>query len=129
MKETRKRNVFQAIVLLSFLSILLFGFGCSSSSNSGGGGNPPILTGLGGTASGSLTLLFQLDEMTGTSTRLTGFGLGGFQNVAGLAYDANTDTLYGVNRTTAQLITIDPATGAGTAVGSTGALMSSLAFL
>jgi len=121
--------------LLSFLSILLFGFGCSSSSNSGGagagagGGTPPILAGLGGTASGSLTLLFQLDEMTGTSTRLTGFGLGGFQNVASLAYDANTDTLYGINRTTAQLITIDPATGAGTAVGSTGALMSSLAFL
>ena len=38
----------------------------------------------------------------------------------GLAYDTNNDILYGTDTNTDQLITIDPETGAGTAVGDLG---------
>ncbi len=38
------------------------------------------------------------------------------------------DTLYGTDGLTAELITIDPATGAGTAIGPTGNAMQGLAF-
>jgi hypothetical protein len=121
MNETRKTNVFRAVALLSFLSIVLFGLGCGNGGGGGGGGGTaPILDGLGGTASGSLTLLYQLDETTGASTRKSGFGLGGLQDVEGLAYDTNNDILYGVDTSSDYLIIIDVATVAATLVGLTG---------
>ncbi|MEN8688547.1 MAG: hypothetical protein AB1Z20_00380 [Desulfobacterales bacterium] len=116
-------NIFRAAVLLSFLNIVFFGSGCGSGGSGGGGGgggDADILTGLGGTASGSLTLLYQLNETTGTPTRFSGLGLGGLQSVQGLAYDADTDTLYGIDTTSDYLITIDGATGEATLVGLTG---------
>lgn len=42
----------------------------------------------------------------------------GFGDVRGLAYDATTDSLFGVSRTSDRLIRIDTTTGAGTAVSS-----------
>lgn len=54
----------------------------------------------------------------------------GFGSVSGLAFDRNTNTLYGIdrdiNRNINLLLTIDPATGAATAVGPTGAAMVGL---
>ncbi len=56
-------------------------------------------------------------------------GLSGFFGVAGLAFDPNTNTLYGTTiGLTPQLITIDPVTGAGTAVGPLGRDFAGLAF-
>lgn len=56
--------------------------------------------------------LYQLDNVTVTAKRLSGFGLAGFSNVEGLAFDANSNTLYGTDTDTNQLIIIDPVTGA-----------------
>ena len=47
---------------------------------------------------------------------LTVVGNIGFGDIRGLAYDASTDTLFGVSRTSSRLITIDRATGVGTEV-------------
>jgi hypothetical protein len=44
----------------------------------------------------------------------------GFANVQGIAFDASTGLLYGVDVATDQLITIDPASGVGAAVGPLG---------
>ncbi len=41
-------------------------------------------------------------------------------DVGGLAYDADTDTLFGVDSFNDQLLTLDPSTGQGTAVGDLG---------
>ena len=62
----------------------------------------------------------RIDPMTGTATTVSGLGLGGFQNVEGLTFDPNTNTLYGTNADTDQLIVIDQATGVATAVGLPG---------
>lgn len=60
-------------------------------------------------------MLFLIDRITGSGTKI-GTGTG-FTAVRGLAYDASTDMLYGVDDITDQLITIDRDTGIGTVVG------------
>lgn len=56
-------------------------------------------------------------------------GLNGFGNVQGLAYDPNTDTFYGTDISADRLITVDPFSGEGTAIGSLGFLsVQGLAF-
>ncbi|MHC5211207.1 MAG: NHL repeat-containing protein [Planctomycetota bacterium] len=54
----------------------------------------------------------------------------GFTSVSGLAFDADTNTLYGANRQTGQLLEIDPATGAATAITPPGVngLLGDIAF-
>lgn len=71
----------------------------------------------------------ELDAATGSTMAVSGLGLGGFGNVAGLAYDPTTDTLYGTDTVTDQLVAIDPNTGVASAVGALGfAFVSGLAF-
>ena len=67
--------------------------------------------------------LFLVQENSGNdivlkfeSGALTAVGNIGFGDVRGLAYDATSDTLFGVSRTSNRLITIDPSTGTGTVV-------------
>ena len=66
------------------------------------------------------TLFYNLNVSTGASTRLSGFGLGDFSVVSGLAFDTNTNTQYGSDTFFGVLVTINPATGAGTIVGPLG---------
>ncbi|MCB9865506.1 MAG: M4 family metallopeptidase [Phycisphaerales bacterium] len=81
---------------------------------------------LGGTNS---SFYLELNAATGGAMAVSGLGLGGFGNVAGLAYDPNADTLYGTDTTSDQLVIIDPDTGAASAVGALGfASVSGLAF-
>jgi DNA-binding beta-propeller fold protein YncE len=61
--------------------------------------------------------VYQIEEATGISTCLSGFGLAGFPDIQGLAFDPNTNTLYGTDSGKDQLVIIDTATGGGTAVG------------
>ncbi len=62
----------------------------------------------------------ELDSLTGEAFPVTGVGFGAFERVEGLAYDVNTNTLYGSDIVTDQLIGIDPSTGIGTVVGPVG---------
>ncbi len=55
--------------------------------------------------------------------------MGGFATVNGLAFDPNTNTLYGVDTVTAQLIIISQVNGVGALVGPTGDTMRGLAFI
>ena len=68
--------------------------------------------------------LFLVQENSGNdivlkfeSGALTAVGNIGFGDIRGLAYDATSDTLFGVSRESNRLITIDPSTGTGTVVG------------
>ncbi|MDH3673454.1 MAG: hypothetical protein OES46_20230 [Gammaproteobacteria bacterium] len=64
--------------------------------------------------------LITINPITGAGTAV---GRLGFRSVEGLAFDARTRTLYGTDTRTGQLLlTIDTATGAGTAVGAPGSL-------
>lgn len=75
---------------------------------------PPFEGGLLGSDSAS-------DELLGISP-LTGeggaFGPTGFNGINGLALDADSGTLYGIDVTTDALVTINPTTGVATTVGS-----------
>ena len=62
---------------------------------------------------GSGSQLIKIDTVTGKGTVL---GALGFEDVRGLAFDIKTRTLYGTDRQTNQLITINTQTGAGTPV-------------
>lgn len=59
----------------------------------------------------------ELDVATGAATPFSVNGFVGFARVSSLAYDANTNTLYGIDISTKTLITIDAVTGQGFAVG------------
>ena len=63
--------------------------------------------------------LVTIDTGTGAGTSVEGLG---FRTVRGLAYDRNTNTLYGVvpARTDTELVTIDVNRGTGSLVGLTG---------
>ncbi|MCH8227894.1 MAG: hypothetical protein IIC63_05725, partial [Proteobacteria bacterium] len=61
--------------------------------------------------------LITIDTNTGASTPLRSFG---FRLVSDLAFDENTGVLYGSSWPSLQLLTIDMATGIGTAVGPLG---------
>lgn len=61
--------------------------------------------------------LYSIDLLTGTATFI---GDTGFFQVAGLAFHPVTGVLFGYDADTQQLITINTATGAGTAVGPSG---------
>lgn len=61
--------------------------------------------------------LLTIDPATGAATVV---GPIGFQNVTSLAYDASSNTLFGVPFLEDDLIAIDPTTGAGTLVGGLG---------
>ena len=52
----------------------------------------------------------------------------GFPEVQGLTFDATTNTLYGTDVNSGQLVTIDTTNGTGALVGSTGNSMQGLAF-
>ncbi len=125
-KMTRIRTVLRYLTLgpmiaFGLLSIIATGGGGGGGSappgGGGGGGNP---FGLLATDDSFPSLFYQIDAASGASTRLSGFGLGGFRGAAGLAFDPNSNTLYGADTNTDQLITIDPVSGAGTAVGLSG---------
>ncbi len=62
-------------------------------------------------------VFLNVDAATGEASAVTGVGFGGFGDVEGLAYDANTRTLYGVDNVDHLLIAIDPVTGTGTTIG------------
>ncbi|MCR4317632.1 MAG: hypothetical protein NUW37_14930 [Planctomycetes bacterium] len=74
-------------------------------------------TGYGGYGSDSTSYLFTVSKDDGSSLYV---GATGFTSIGGLAYDPDTDTLYGVDSATKKLITIDTSTGQGTAVGAVG---------
>ena len=59
--------------------------------------------------------LIKIDPVSGKGTSI---GPIGFDTVKGLAFDSNTNTLYGINTRDNKLIKIDIRTGAGKAVGS-----------
>ncbi len=98
---------------------------------------PPgaVITGLHGTPG---ALFYNLNASTGASTRVAGFGLGNFAGILGvtgiegLAFDPNTNTLYGFDSATLQLIAINVGTGAGVVrggpLGILGAVVSGLTF-
>eukprot|EP00523_Entomoneis_sp_CCMP467_P021388 CAMPEP_0168844534 /NCGR_PEP_ID=MMETSP0727-20121128/8789_1 /TAXON_ID=265536 /ORGANISM="Amphiprora sp., Strain CCMP467" /LENGTH=1052 /DNA_ID=CAMNT_0008898185 /DNA_START=33 /DNA_END=3191 /DNA_ORIENTATION=+ len=68
--------------------------------------------------------LYKLNVLTGEETRVGNMGA----KVDGIAFDATTDTLYGVsNSNGAGLLKIDPCTGAGTVIGPLGVETHSLA--
>jgi hypothetical protein len=67
---------------------------------------------------GSDAQLFRIDVAGGPD--FPAIGAVGFTDIEGLAFDPLTGLLFGVDSPTDQLITIDPATGAGTAVGGFG---------
>ncbi|MFQ5424886.1 MAG: hypothetical protein ACE5F9_13025 [Phycisphaerae bacterium] len=85
----------------------------------------PITNTLFGTDTG-INQLLTIDPVTGAGTTVgpLGFGGGGVGGVQGLAFVSNTNTLFGVSVDSSTgvstLITIDPATGAGTIVGPIG---------
>lgn len=58
--------------------------------------------------------LYTLDPQTGLCTPVG--GQTGWTTLFGLAYDFDTDTLYGVDKNTRDLIVFDRSTGAGTAI-------------
>ncbi len=99
------------LIILGALSILATGGG-------GGSSPPPADAGLMELLATDLRFLYQVDPSSGASLRISGTQLRGFSGVSGLAFDPNTDTLYGTDA--GQLITIDPVTGAGTAIGALG---------
>jgi len=72
--------------------------------------------------------LYELDPATAAATLV---GATGFRYVTGLAYDPEHGQLYGAAdpNNTRTLITIDPSTGAGTAVGSLGVGVYGLAYV
>ena len=59
--------------------------------------------------------LAAIDPVTGLTTII---GPTGFQGIEGLTYDPGTELLYGADFVTHQLISIDPTTGVGTAIGA-----------
>ncbi|MCG8409293.1 MAG: hypothetical protein MI923_29160 [Phycisphaerales bacterium] len=61
----------------------------------------------------------RIDPATGTAIPVSGIGIG-FDIVAGLAFDPNTNTLYGVDTGTDQLLVFNLDTGVATAVGPLG---------
>lgn len=76
--------------------------------------------------------LIRIDTITGSETFVGKVDLkvqGSIFNVMGLAFDPNSDTLFGVYDAPTQLITIDPSTGDATTVGSMGTIwFTGLAF-
>jgi hypothetical protein len=58
--------------------------------------------------------LLAIDETTGSASAI---GDVGFDDVADLAFDSSRGKIYGADRATSQLITIDPATNVGTPSG------------
>ena len=82
---------------------------------------------------GASSFLYTIDTSTGQATLV---GDTGFRSIADLAFDPDTQTLYGMEFNARVLITIDTVTGAGTLVGSThtpsefdGAVLTALAWL
>lgn len=74
--------------------------------------------------------LQSLDPATGAATPIGSFGAG-VRTIAGLAYDAATNRLYGTATDTGNLYRINPATGAPTLIGPLGGgdlFMHALAF-
>ncbi len=63
---------------------------------------------------------FEFNAISGSATAISSHGLGGFTGVVGLAFDPNTNTLYGTDVETDQLIRIDMSTGAPAAIGPSG---------
>lgn len=78
----------------------------------GGIGASPYLYG-----SGTGGNIYTVDRGTGASTLIGSSGLSG---LSGLAFDPDTETLYGVDFTTDTLVTIDTNNGAATTVGPLG---------
>jgi hypothetical protein len=81
----------------------------------------PVLYGVTG-AGNAPSSLYTVDPVSGTTTLI---GATGFSHVTGIDFDPTTGILYGVvsdlfDSGTADLITINSSTGAGTVVGPTG---------
>ena len=85
------------------------------------------LYGIDNDETGSADRLFSINVMTGRATII---GSTGFADVQSLAMDPNSNTIYGLNNSTNELLIIDSSTGTATAVGNTGivGLHASLAF-
>ena len=62
-------------------------------------------------------MLMEIDENTGAATDI---GPLGFDEVRDIAYDSNSNTLYGTDFDSKNLISINRSTGAGTAIGNKG---------
>jgi hypothetical protein len=78
---------------------------------------------------GSPSNLYTVDTTTGAATLV---GATGFSHVTALSFDPTTGSLYGhvsdIFNTGTQLIAINAATGAGSAIGSTGQQIPDMAF-
>ncbi|MEL6427628.1 MAG: hypothetical protein AAFP22_12960 [Planctomycetota bacterium] len=101
------------------LSVLALGaIGCSSSSDSDP--TEPSLPGslFGGTRR-SESFAF-LNPVSGATTRISEPGLRGLSQIGSLTRDPASDTLYGVDRLTDELVRVDPATGAVQSIGPIG---------
>jgi len=68
----------------------------------------------------SQSFFLELDRLTGAATPVSGPPPSGLGEVAGMAYDRNTDTIYAVDAYTDNLMHIDPATYEITVIGPTG---------
>ncbi len=62
----------------------------------------------------------ELNSATGSASAISDVGLKGFESVGAMAFDPNTNTLFGADVTKDQLLRIAPLTGAVTAVGPMG---------
>ncbi len=77
-------------------------------------------------ASGQPTTLYVLDPSNGSVLRT--IGPTGFDHLTSIDVDPTTGILYGVTNGPDRLIRLDPTTGAGTVIGSTGAQIPDIAF-
>lgn len=112
-----------AIAVIS--ACLLAACGGSSGNTGTDDTNAFPISGLVGTFEGNL---FKIDTRTGNATLLTGQGLLGAPDVRALAYDPNTNTLYGADTVTGLLLRIDRNTGGSSAIGPISSVVAGLAF-
>ncbi len=96
------------------VAALLFSFMTSNANTA------PIGFGVDGDTTDST--FYSIDFATGTGTTIGGVGGVGFSDVEALSFFGNT--LYAIDDSTNQLITINTTTGAGTAVGALGVSVS-----
>ena len=98
----------------------LLALGCSEGY---GSPSPVLLAGAGAQA------LLGVSSESGEAVRLSSPGLRGFDDVAGLAFDPTTGTLYGVDREAGELLVLDSATRMAEIVAPLGELrLEGLAF-
>jgi len=110
-------NIKHMVLLTALLALTACGGGAGEGAGGAPSGGGPAPTGLRASGTGGFYQV-PVDLGAGTTVGPTT----GFTGMNGFAYDPNTDTLYGVDVSTNQLLSINPATGASTVVGDLGSI-------